>query len=73
VNHASRIDWIRRVISPYGEHVGRVKVVFYKPRLNTVELAVKTEIAEATGWIIERIVSTLSKIKSLVIQGSLYH
>jgi len=59
---SSRIDWIRRVTSSYGEHVGRVKVVFYKPRLNTVELAVKTEIAEAPEWSIGEIVSALSKI-----------
>jgi len=37
-------------------------VVFYKPMLSTVKLAVKTEIAEAGGWSVEKVVSALSKI-----------
>ncbi|QOR94663.1 DNA double-strand break repair nuclease NurA [Thermosphaera chiliense] len=65
-NIASRIqaryEWIGRIIRAYKGYVGRVKVVFYKPALKTINLAVKTEIAEAPSWSVEKIVSALSGI-----------
>jgi len=67
-NIASRIqaryEWIRRIIEAYKEHAGKVKVVFYKPALKTINLAIKTEIAESSSWSVEKIVSALSKITS---------
>jgi hypothetical protein len=59
---AARARWIEKILNSYRQHAERVKVVFYKPMLSTVKLAVKTEVAEAGGWSVEKVVSALSKI-----------
>ena len=59
---SARARWIEKILNSYRQHAHRVKVVFYKPMLSTVKLAVKTEIAETSDWSVEKVVSALSKI-----------
>ena len=58
----ARLDWIEKIIVKYRKHTERVKIVFYKPVLKTIELAVKAEVAESPGWGVEKTVSVLSGI-----------